>query len=254
MPAIIRTLWGAETAVSRWIKLAKTDIPKTRAHSREECWIYVYGKANADLLTNFGYKNIVLVDENPWPDGREDIQRSAGNDFYRPWHYKWELILRAMQDHGEIIYCDWDIFCMEKDVSKIFSKLENRKLDYTLTLNCYMRPQQTVWRTDRTTWRFCVGGYWIHLRTNEFAQRVMDRLNPDPKGMDWHDEIVMSKLIDGQHGGEWPGHSIWLENYESPLMVNSYKRCPWATLSDDGYFVTRNTPVPFQWERIFRPR
>lgn len=255
MPAIIRTLWGSETPVSRWIKLAKTDIPKTTAHSRAAHHVYVYGKANADLLTKFGHKNIVLVDPEPWPDGLEDVQRVAGaNDFYRPWHYKWQLILRAMQDHSEIIYCDWDVFCMEPDLAKVFGKLQGRPLDFTLTMNCYMRPQRTPWRQDHSTWRFCVGGFWAHLRTPQFAEDVLKNMNPDPAGMLWHDELVMSRMIDDRHGGDWPGLEVWLQNYESPIMVSQHKRQPYATVFDDGVFVRRNTPVPFQWERIFRMR
>jgi hypothetical protein len=256
MPAIIRTLWGAETPISRWAKLARTDIPKATVHSRAEHYVYVYGRANADLLAKFGHKNVVLIDPEPWPDGREDVQRSAGNDYYRPWHYKWQLILRAMRDHGEVIYCDWDVFCMEPDVPAVFAKLEGRPLDYTLSMNCYMRPQPMTWRTGKElgTWRYCVGGFWVHLRTPAFAERVLAKINPDPKSDSWHDEHVMSRMIDDQHGGDWPGLDVWLERYESPIMVSPTKRSPWRIVSDDGRFIVRDTPVPFKWERIFRAR
>jgi hypothetical protein len=159
-----------------------------------------------------------------------------------------------MQDHGEVIYCDWDIFCLEPDVPSVFARLEGRPLDYTLSMNCYMRPQRTPWRKDKETWRYCVGGFWIHLRTPEFAERVLKAMDPDPAGMGWHDELVMSKMIDDQHGGDWPGLDAWLQNYESPIMVCPHKRQPWATVSDDGQFVKRDTPIPFQWERVFRSR
>ena len=254
MAVIIRTLWGAETPVSRWLKLAKHDIPRATAHSKVDHHVYVYGKENADLLTRHGHKNIVLVNPDPWPDGVQDVQRSAGNDFYRPWQYKWQLILRAMQDHGEIIYCDWDIICLESDVSKIFQRLKNRPLDFTLTMNCYMRPQRTLWRQNRSDWRFCVGGFWVHLRTPQFAEEVLRNMNPDPAGMLWHDELVMSKIIDDRHGGDWPGWVVWLQNYESPIMVSSHKRQPYITVRDDGKYVFRDTPIPFRWERIFRCR
>jgi hypothetical protein len=253
MPQIIRTLWGSETPVSRWIKLAKTDIPKTTVHSKAPHWVYVYGKENADLLTRYGHKNIVLVDPDPWPDGNQDCQRNKGNDFYRPWHYKWQLILRAMQDHGEIIYCDWDVFCMEPDIARVFSLLQDRPLDYTLALNCYMRPQRLPKRPDSNTRRFCVGGFWVHLRTSQFAEQVLERMSPDPAGMGWHDELVMSEMIDEFHGG-WPGLEVWLQQYESPIMVSSSKRYPWNVVSDDGLYVMRETPIPFQWERVFRSR
>lgn len=249
MPAIVRTLWGSELPLSRWAKIARTDIPRGLAHTRPPVWVYVYGKDNADLLTRLGCKNVVLVDDNPWPDGMYDCKRGPGNDFYHPWHYKWNLIARAMADHGEVIYCDWDVFCLEADVPAIFARLE-RFPEFALALNYYGRPQRLPKRPDPHDRRYCVGGFWLYLRTARLLTDVLARMDPDPAGMKWHDELVMSEMIDEWHGG-WPGERVWLERYESPIMCAPIKRYPWPVVEYGPQYVTRQTPIPFRWERVF---
>ena len=253
MAVIVRALWGADSPVSRWRKTTTSDIPRCVSHTRAPQVCYVYGRANADFLTRRKQKNVVLLDDDPWPDGCEDVQRNLGNDFYRPWHLKWQIIERAVADHGEVIYCNWDVFCMESDVARIFDRLAERPLDFTLSLNCYSRPQRLPWR-DRADRYYCAGGYWIHTRSDWLPRQMLRRMSADPAGMLWHDELVLSALIDELHDGRWPGLTTWLERYESPIMVPPLKRSPWPITVNALGYVERKTPIPFRWERIFRAR
>ena len=245
MPVIIRALWGCDQPESRWGKVITHDVmPVLKRMPTCQQYVYCYGKNNADLLTGRGY-DVVLVDERPWPDGRADLVRNKTH--VRPWHYKFELIRRAVKDHGEVVYCDWDVACLVKDVDAAFASFKGR--DLSLSIYAYWRARHPM-RGDSRAARMCVTGNWLHVKGIAFVDAVLARMRDGDEWWAWHDELTMGNLIDEMNGG-WPGDIEWLRKYESPIMVQRRNRSPWPVTSDDGQYVTKATPIPFRWERLF---
>ena len=256
MGIFMRTLWGGDVRHGRWAKLLLTDIRKARVHSVGHQYVYCYGKTNANFITKENLGTAVLCHDDPFPDGLIDRTRSIDGNIIRPWHYKWQLIRKALEDHGEVIYADWDVFCRRTDHAYAFSQLAGR--EFTLSANVYQRPQQMPWRASARRARcFNVSGNWLHCKGFYWADLVLGRMDPNSDEMFWHDERTMSKLIDERHPDQldgWHGDKVWLERYESPIMVQKMSRTYWPLVSDDGQFIIRDTPVPFQWERVFVSR
>ena len=166
---------------------------------------------------------------------------------HRPWLHKIELLRRAVEDHGEIIYCDWDIVCLVNDLPGAFAQLEGR--DYTLTAFWYKRLRRENRKTFRSR-RISTSGNWIHCRGPEWLDRMLAIMRPDKEKWSWHDEFVMNHLVDSNHDG-WPGEKIWLQKYESPIMCQLDCRSPWLIQSRKDGITIRKTPVPFAWTRLF---
>lgn len=250
MSALIRVLWGSSNApLSKWNRVWYNNICRWRAKETipDYQYVYVYGKDNADRLTALGIPRVILLDADPWPDGHPD--EIVGKHLVRPWHYKIQMIRQAMLDHGEIVYCDWDVRYVRQDWSYVLSKLVGR--DKTFVAYGYKRPRPGH-RKDDASRRIAVSGRWYHFKGVSFVEAVLSRmLEKDDDLLYWHDEIVIGDMLDQLDGG-WVGESEWLQRYESPITVVPPKRSPWGvTVTDDGYAITRNTPVPFTWERVF---
>lgn len=239
MPAIVRTLWGAPGPVSRWAKVwQKNVLPMLNTEWTCDQWCYVYGRENADLLAkaNKDRLKIVLIQDDPWPGGEEDHKQ--GSQVVRPWRGKVAALLRALDDHGEVIYCDWDVFCRVRDVPACFARLEGRNL---FSAYYYLRPRHP--ERGKVGRHAGVSGNWLHV-DRRFLEAVLVEMNAG-HAWSWHDELVMGRMLG------WPGDEEWLRRYESPVMVQREGRCLWRLESDDGMMVTRRTPIPFAWERLF---
>jgi len=247
MPAIIRTLWGENGPRHRWQKVWRRDVkPRLRRPWTCDQHVYVYGKDNADRLSQYKIPRckVVLIDNDPFPFGKDEW---GGHYMHRPWLHKIELLRRAVEDHGEIIYCDWDIVCRVTDVPAAFGRLEGRP--YNLTAFWYRRPREISRKTFRGR-RISVSGNWIHCRGPEWLDRMLAIMRPDKEVWSWHDEFTMNHLIDQDHNG-WPGEKLWLKKYESPIMCQLDCRSPWGVKKRKGDVTTRKTPVRFTWTRQF---
>ncbi len=245
MAAIVRVLWGCDVAGGRWSKVWNKDVlPRLKIDWDCEQHVYVYGAANVSGIEGKRNCIVTLVDPSPFPDGRIDVRR--GRVDVRPWHYKWQLIRRALEEHGEVIYCDWDVDVFVKHEQEAVAKMPR---DLDLSAFFYRRPRYTN-RPDRWSQRFAVSGAWMHFRDMDYVDRVLGRMRVDDPRL-WHDEFTMGVLLDEDHGNT-VDQKIWLERYESPVMVQRHGRTPWKLISDDGRTVVRETPVgPFVWERMF---
>ena len=248
MPAIIRVLWGETGPESRFGKVWSKDV-WARLVEPWTCpqWVYVYGKHNADELTKRKIENlnVVLVDPEPFPDGRRDFHREDG-EIIRPWHYKLWLQKEALKDHGAIMYCDWDVRCFVEHVEIPFSMMGDRSI--SLSAYMYKRPRFPDRETKRAK-RFSPSGNWMYMSDSNFIDRILFRMNKGEK-WDWHDELVMGRYLDEKHKG-WMGEDVWLRQYESPVMCQRDNRCPWPLMGSQGKVVQRKTPVPFMWWRYF---
>ncbi len=247
MPAIIRVLWGNPTSSIQWSRVKK-DVARQVASFTVPQFAYVYGRENCNMLFELGMKRnqIILVHNDPYPDGKKD--KREGKYIIIPWHYKLELIRRALKHHGEIVYCDWDVDCWATSIDEVFYALVGRDI----TLSAYLYRQ--VRHPNRSTTRekkIGVSGNWMHLRGFDFLNEVVKEMNCTKSALgNWHDEIAMGDLLDKKHGG-WMGDETWLKEYESFIMVQQSHRCPWPAVADDGRTVTKKTPIPFVWTRLF---
>ncbi len=247
MPTIVRVLWGEEVGtIGRWAKVWTNDVvPRLKIDWTCPQSVYVYGKRNAELLADKTNCDVVLVNDNPFPDGMVDQVKHG--QIRRPWHYKWQLLRQAIVDHGEVIYCDWDVTCLVGDIGLAFGLLESR--DTHLSAYMYKRVRHPF-REGYKAQRFACVGNWLHFRGTEFIDRMLSRMGSPGLPWSWHDEFTMGYMIDEDHGS-WPGEEVWLNQYESPIMCQRNRRSPWTLVSDDGNVVRRKTPVPFEWHRLF---
>lgn len=232
--------------MGRWSKVMEGNVLPMLTHKRHcRQYAYVYGRINADRLAGMENLDVVMVNEMPYPDGKVDVKRNR--QMRRPWHYKFELIKRAIEDHGEVIYCDWDVACLAKDIPSAFELLGDKDVHLSAYMYKKVRHQ---FRAAGVAQHLACTGNWLHFRGTEFVDRVLDCMRSERFPWFWHDEMTMGYMIDEDHGG-WPGEDVWLQKYESPIMVQRHRRSPWPLVSDDGTTVIRKTPVPFVWTRLF---
>lgn len=247
--AIVRVIWGDDRPGCRWHKSMK-EVRHTLTRSDFPHHVYVYGKATADELSMYPQLTVHLVNDDPFPDGRVDHQ--VGRNTIIPWHYKHELILAAFRDHNRVIYCDWDVSINLKDESEALPLLENRPL--ALTAFMYRRRRPFLIPRSGVACHINVSGSWIYQAGPSFSQQVLMRMNDGAIGYSWHDEMVMNDVVDSWYNG-WMGEEVWLNTYESPVVVLGNRRSPWAfnwSQCDSSYnIVTRETPVPFSWHSMF---
>ncbi|MCK9570128.1 hypothetical protein M0R72_14385 [Candidatus Pacearchaeota archaeon] len=248
MSAIIRVLWGMDLAQNQWAKVWNGDVLPQMRKIQIPQFVYVYGKSNADRLNQFHGTNftVVCVDKEEYPDGLVDCVR--GRYLVVPWHYKLQLIRQAIADHGEVIYCDWDVDCVVSDSQKAFDALQGRELYLSAYFYKKVRHPYRLLASDK---RIGISGNWMHFRDVDFLDAVMREMSHSKRGLSrWHDEIAMGVVLDREYKG-WMGCEEWLRKYESPIMCQQSCRCPWRPISDDGFVVTKDTPTPFVWHRMF---
>jgi len=248
MAAIIRTLWGCDGPEYRWRKVWKDVEWQLQKPCYVQQYVYVYGKENAKRLRALNVKNIeiVLVDKSPFPDGMRDHKRTEKGTPIRPWHYKHELLLKAIEDHGEIFYCDWDVSCYVKDIEQALSHIEGR--DLVLSATRYYR-KRFMYRGGDNSLRFGVSGNWLFTRNSKWCERVL-KVMKGKEPWAWHDEYVMTRIIDEDNGG-WAGEANWLLNWESPIMIQKSTYAPWEIISETEFEIKRASPVPFTWYKLF---
>jgi len=245
MGAIVRVLWGVNEPNCRLQKVMKADVSRRVNEPGSKEYVYVYGVKNAEFFADKDRYCVKLVHDDPFPDGCQDVR--IRRTMKRPWHYKWELLQRAIEDHGEVIYCDWDVRSLVWDVNEAFSMLEGRSL--TLSAFKYEIRTHAPDRLTQSARKMVASGNWIHLRGSEFADRVLAKIDWNYSNL-WHDEVVMGYLLDEEHDG-WMGEAVWLQQYESPIMVQRGRKVPWEFVRNDGQKIIRDTPVPFHWIRLF---
>jgi len=249
MPAILRVLWGEDGEHQRFGKVWSSDVSKRLAEGFScDQWVYVFGKDNADRLERAEVKNlhVRLIDPKPFPDGKRDWRREDGN-IIRPWHYKLWLQKIALEEHGKIMYCDWDVKCLVNYVGAPFSMMGDR--DISLSAYMYKRPRFPD-RKNKRAKRFCPSGNWMYMTDSKFIDEILLRMNQGNR-WDWHDELVMGRYLDELHGG-WMGEEEWLRQYESPVMCQRSNRNPWKTaVNREGLLASVGAPVPFTWTRFF---
>lgn len=249
---IVRVLWGERRPVVRWDRLWNDVQSQLNQGARCQQSVYVYGKANADRLRKLcgPLFEIVLVDPSPYPLGVYDEQCTDSGHIRRPWIYKHKLIQQAIKDHGQVIYCDWDVTCRVEDVPAAFAMVEHSR--FMLSAFRYLRGNHHCPERKGFARQIAVSGSWIYMRDDWLTVKTIERLQgTGPRS--WHDEWVLSDMVDEWHNG-WPGEKVWLEQYESPIMVQQNIRSPWPFTSYRRGIVTRDTIIPFTWTSLFLGR
>ena len=248
MGAIVRVLWGINELGCRLEKVVRQDVCRRMLEPGSKEYVYVYGVKNTELFTSNDRYCVRLINYNPFPDRCHDVRiRPNRRSMKRPWHYKWELLQRAVEEHGEIIYCDWDVRSLTEDADEAFSLLAGRNL--TLSAYRYLVKSHAPDRATQAARKIVASGNWIHLRGMEFVDRVLAEMDWNHPKL-WHDEVAIGSLLDKEYGG-WMGDTTWLQQYESPIMVQRSKRVPWEFVRNDGQKIIRDTPVPFHWIKLF---
>ncbi len=258
---IIRVFWGANRSLVRWDRLWIDVARQIRNGTACEQSVYVYGRENADRLKRLldSHYKIELVSDDPYPFGIHD-EIVPGINYLgqegvltRPWRYKHELLRCAIRDYGPVIYCDWDVQCLVKDVPAAFATLERD--GFKLSAFRYKRREHHAPKREGYAKQIVASGSWIYTRDDWLIGQILSAMRQTDNPRHWHDEWVMSDLVDSWHGG-WPGESVWLEKYESPIMVQQHQHSPWPLLSHNKVKneMTRVTPVPFTWTVLFQAR
>ena len=256
MGAVIRVLWGDFGTRHKYNRVYGRHI---QCRAKDEDWsnfhIYIYGIENYKKLKNMGATNIHLIDKNPWPKWKD---YNIDGRMIRPWQYKLELMLIAIKDHGEIIYCDWDVRCKVPSQNALDIVKGH---DFLLSLTGYLQ-KYNLWDNpikkhgDKifNLSRICVSGKFIYTESAEWIIDVLKKMekpiiDKGPKQFQhWHDEWVMSRMINDMHNG-WPGEEFWLKNYESQLMVQRKKA--WSPLGSISFYNMCDTKIPFVWYNMF---
>lgn len=251
---IVRILWGADRHLVRWARLWRDVTSRIALGTQCEQSVYVYGKDSADRLMkiNDPHYKIILVDDSPYPFDIYDEQLSDGM-ITRPWRYKHELIKCAVRDHGPVIYCDWDVDCMVKDVPAAFAQVEQSR--FRLSAFRYKKGVHHQPNREGYARQIATSGSWIYTSDAWFIDQVLAAMANEDDPRRWHDEWVMGDLIDKWNGG-WPGESFWLQHYESPIMVQHRGHNPWPLVcyDEETGTVVRKTPIPFVWNMLFLGR
>jgi len=251
MIPLVRTLWGGIGPGYRWSKIIEDVRHPTHGQCSMPTFVYCYGTNNANLVSDLRLPKceVVLVNPHPFPNDQHDIKTKRG--WIRPWTHKIHLLQRALDDHGQLIYADWDVFfkpSRPEFVQAMFDELP--KHDFLLSFFTYWRAiyRERPRTPDSTRMqRSGASGNWMYLRGREFIDEVDRRMDEN----NWHDEWVMSRLIDEMEGG-FCTEERWLERYESPYMKQKNKRRPWHNQMTRGGVVTADTPVPFEWYPVFQ--
>ena len=246
----IRVLWGDDRYPGgRWSKVFRDDVLKSIKNGRDQSpfTVWCYGKNNADELTRLGVA-VELVNQEPFPGLADNIKIVPdGHRMRRPWRFKHELIAAATTGGREVIYCDWDVRnqCTQEEA---FKALEGR--DLTLTTFFYGRSSRNWGDPTRTTSRsrqISVSGNWIHCKGDGFPKAIVEIMrnagSPNAEFVDWHDEFSMTRFICQKNGGRWTTEREWLEQYESPIMMQKGKKCPWHD--------RETLPIEFTWTPLF---
>ncbi len=248
---IIRVLWGEPFEGSRWKKVMRANVmPLIRSDWTIDQTVFVFGKGNAEWLED--QKNsrcrIILVDENPWGTRTADWYDDEGKVWVRPWILKWDAIQVAQNLFGPIIYCDWDVTCgLRPDQIPLLRSLFMGK---ELLLSAFRYRRNQYRHRPPEGRKFAASGNWIYLSAwSDFPSQVIERMEEEGR-LNWHDEQVMGQLLEERHGGWW-GFERWLRDYESPVMIQKFRHCPWTLAQHSNGTITGNTPIPFTWRKWF---
>lgn len=241
---VIRALWGDFSDGCRLSRCWKDVKRAAQMGEQDKCCVLVYGKDNWKTICSMGFE-AVLLDDSPFPDGKRDY--SNGRTMVRPWHYKFQMIQKAFHMWEQpLVYCDFDVKIHSRPGIFWDHWMEKNRGHCALSLYRYKRPRSTkIERPTKRAKRLTPSGNWIYCANDIFPTAVLDMMAKSPADdyASWHDEFAMNDVIDQRHGG-WPGEQVWLEDYESPLMMQKGFRNPW---SDEGFPL----PAEFEWRPCF---
>ena len=180
MAAIVRTLWGESGDQWGLYERVLNDVRRGVQQIRYPQCVYVYGTENERFLKDLGspFLRVILVDPRPFPDGCRPYRRDLvlrvrfrrDWDVVCPWHYKHQLLLRAIRDNNEVIYCDWDVDCLTDDEELPFQMLKGRSL--TLSAYIYLKSIRHPNRKTIRDKRIVVCGNWMHVVGDGFLRKV----------------------------------------------------------------------------------
>lgn len=256
MAAIVRCLWGesSDENPTRW-RSVQRHIVKRAKYENCPIVVYVYGKANAELLYQNGFKHIQLLHNEPYPTERE-VPSKVGPGWVKrrhPWSNKIKMLLQAFDEHKEIIYCDWDVPIHIRNPDKAFIRLARHgSFGATFSKKKNKRPL-VPWRATKEGKRTSVSGNWLHFRDRSWLSDCLAKMDYHH---DWwnNDELVFDYLVE-QQWGSWPDDKNWLIHFETPIMLQWRGVSPYKSILGAGELETRTirkeTPIPFEWERMF---
>jgi len=210
----IRAVWGIYDDSHRITKRrSKIDFDMDEIQKNqfnEPFTIYVMGTDNFNRLEKRGFKDIVLLNENPAPF---DLIKHQ----YR---HKIEVIKYAMEQDGydELVYLDWDCVPQKKLHSNFWEECGKKDV-FQANLQIYHR-KKCGWRPQDT--RKVPNGGFIYLRDKTLpaiAIKWWEKL-----GMPDNDEPAWARTTD-EMMGEWNIDKYW-DRFET-MFCNLHRSSPY---------------------------
>ena len=235
---VIRVLWGEDGHPSRrrCIKDIKKYATKRHGEWSVPFVVYCYGDNNQQLVDSLGFKSIRISDRS-----QEFAQDNGTN-----WTHKHHAITQAVDEHGEILYMDWDVRQACKLDEQFYDRIrDGRSVQVSLTR--YKRAYAT-WRSKRADMKLLPSGAFIYLAGDEVSKSFLrlvasflpHTINRSGKNH-YHDEYAMAMAAEELSGG-WKGAEHWCQNYEPKVVGFRRGACDCSRITDQStgqYFMLR---------------
>lgn len=198
----VRGLWG-DDHVERWplaLQHAKSNLRKNL--QPEPCLVYCYGAENAEFLRRLGVESIVLS-ERPVVSFGGETERRPGprgvvNYGAAMWRHKVEMIRRALANHDEVVWLDWDCMMLEPLPGDFWEKHAAGK-SFRLSLLKFLGAP-AFWRARNQRCFVCDGSF-VYCRDRSYMDAIANLYEKHPCEID---QTLFAMHIDERWGG-WKG-------------------------------------------------
>lgn len=200
MPKIVRCIWGLHNdnvkSFSRRSKIDKDIYFLQNTKYNLPFITYVFGKNNYDYIKSLNLE-CVKISNDPFLWDMNTQQ-------YR---HKLEIFKRAVEDHGEIIFLDWDTIQIKPLPFDFWSNMKS-KGSLQASLRQYVRPKAT-WRSKDRRKIPCASFVYIN---NQSVSLDLIKMWEKEK-MQFSEEVILAKYTDNLHGG-WKDIDFYWEKFE----------------------------------------
>ena len=237
--AFVSGLWGDEVQLCySGIKPYKVyDDARTAALADfrpEPRIVYAYGDGNAAFLESIGVTSI-LLSPDPVPNFTGQAERRTGKSVVHAygasvWRAKIEFIAKAVEEHDEVVWLDWDIHLVKPLPADFWDRMRERRPFQAALRQLHRR--QADWRKHDP--RKLHHGGFVYVRGRGVAERLLRLCVEHPM---LNDELVYCKLVDEMMGGEFLGPEAYREMGFQPYCYNIVRGMCWPV--EDEVF--RNT-------------
>lgn len=209
MPMFCRGLWG-DDKIAKWTKSLSDAASNICVHKHSRVVsTYCYGETNRSFLSWLRAYPILMSPDpvSSWglegdrkPSYGENMMaknRGDNNWGVSTWRHKLEIIRRAVKEHGEVVWLDWDCWMMKPLPDDFWETMRKGKTFQASLLKFTRRV--LPWRRDANA--VCSPhGAFIYCRDYEIADRMMELSREFPT---YIDEVLFIKFIERAWGVEW---------------------------------------------------